>query len=262
MNSDNSKKNNKKVHTQYIKAFYRYLGDSFAPIFKKFNIKANHLTASRAIFILLAVILILFDSTVCKVFVFINLFFFSVLDMADGSLARITKTSSFGMWLDTVIDRFGLILLFFAMGHKIYISENLDNYLIIVNFLVLIIFFNNYTTLSDIRYKPKYQKFRDTDKKLNHKSNFNLFHNDSKEINIYTLHFLFKNFSLKNLIKFLFHQFSPHTSNLILYMSIINLFSVYQFGLMTLLIFLILMYFYNIYRLSLTSLKIDNKESK
>lgn len=261
MSSDNIKKNNKKIHTQYIKAFYRYLGDSLAPIFKKFNIKANHLTASRAIFILLAAIFILFDSTVSRIFVFINLFFFSALDMADGSLARITTTSIFGMWLDNVIDRLGMILLFFALGHKIYISENLDNYLIIVNFLVLIIFFNNYTTLGDMRYKPKYQKFRDIDEKLKSKSNFNLFL-DKKEINIYTLHFLFNNFSLKNLIRFLFHQFSPHTSNLILYISIINLFNVYQFGLITLLIFLILMYFYNIYRLSLTSLKIDNNASK
>ena len=73
MNSDNLKKDNKKIHTQYIKAFYRYLGDYLAPIFKKFNIKANYLTASRIAFILLAAILILFDSTLSKIIVFLSL---------------------------------------------------------------------------------------------------------------------------------------------------------------------------------------------
>jgi len=262
MNSDNLKKDNKKIHTQYIKAFYRHLGDYMAPIFKKFNIKANYLTASRIVFVLLAAVLILFDTTLSKIIVFLCLLFFSALDMADGSLARITTTSSFGMWLDTVIDRLGLILIFLALSHKIYISVNLENYLIIINFLVLIIFFINYTTLSDIRYKPKYQKFRDINEKLNYKSNFNLFRDGSKEINVYSFNFLLKNFSIKNLMKFLFHQFSPHSSNLILYISIINLLSLYQFGLIILLVFLILMYFYNIYKLTLTSLKIDNNEPK
>ena len=111
MNSDNLKKDNKKIHTQYIKAFYRYLGDYLAPIFKNL-ILANYLTASRIVFVLLAAVLILFDTTLSKIIVFLCLLFFSALDMADGSLARITTTSSFGMWLDTVIDRLGLILIF------------------------------------------------------------------------------------------------------------------------------------------------------
>lgn len=236
---ENLENKTKKIHTQYIKILYRYIGDKISPKIKTFNISANQITLSRIFFVILGSLLILSDLLVSKIFTLAFFFIFSLFDALDGSLARITKKSFLGMWLDPVIDRLGLTVIFSFFGIKIYIDTNISDYLIIINFLILVLYFIKYGLLSDISLKNKYLSFRNYDK--NFQSMNNEVTDESNFINIFSLSYLIKNFNIKNFFGFIKHQFSPHTFNLIIYLSIINLFKFYFIGLI-LLFFLYLMW--------------------
>lgn len=230
---ENLENKTKKINTQYSKIFYRYIADKISPKLKRFNISANQITISRIFFVTFGSFLILSDALVSKILTLAFFFIFSLFDALDGSLARITKKSSLGMWLDPVVDRLGLTIIFLFLGIKIYIDANIYNYLIIINFLILILYFIKYGLLSDISSKNKYLNFRDHDKKFKYTNNevpkeFNF-------INTFSVSHLIENFNVKNLIVFIKHQFSPHTFNLIIYLSTINLFELYFVGLISLL---------------------------
>ena len=168
---ENLENKTKKIHTQYIKILYRYIGDKISPKIKTFNISANQITLSRIFFVILGSLLILSDLLVSKIFTLAFFFIFSLFDALDGSLARITKKSFLGMWLDPVIDRLGLTVIFSFFGIKIYIDTNISDYLIIINFLILVLYFIKYGLLSDISLKNKYLSFRNYDKNFQSMNN-------------------------------------------------------------------------------------------
>jgi phosphatidylglycerophosphate synthase len=245
----------KKKHSQYIKNFYRIIGDCLAPYLKDLNISANQITISRIFFIFAGSILILNDDLAYKLITLIFIIIFSLFDAADGSLARITKKSFLGMWLDTVIDKIGLVLVFLFFGIKLRQAYYQDNLYIIVNFLILILYFIKYSILNDISNKEKYYEFRKNDINLSSTSNVKI---SNKKLEKYYLKYLLKNFNFKNLLKFLHHQFSPHTANLLLYIGLINLFGMYKIGLYFLLIYYVVWIFRDIYKITKISIRLDH----
>jgi phosphatidylglycerophosphate synthase len=250
----------KKIHTQYIKKIYRELGDYLSPYFKKIGISANQITLSRIVFVLFGSILILNDDILSKIITLFFFIIFSLFDAADGSLARITKKSLFGMWLDTVIDRFGLLIIFTFFGIKLVTIDNHEIVFVIINFLILILYLIKFSFLSDVSCKEKYLEFRNFNKYLGVINN--LHKEQPNEIDKYCYDYLKRNFNLKNLCKFIYHQFSPHTANLILYMGLINLLNYYKIGLTALLFFYLIWIILDIYKITLISIKLDKKNYK
>lgn len=250
----------KKIHTQYIKNFYREIGDFLAPHFKKHGISANQITISRIFFVFFGSILILNNSLVAKIFTLLFFIIFSLFDAADGSLARITKKSQFGMWFDTAIDRIGLLIIFIFFGIKISLFIETTHFYIITNFLILNLYLIKFSILSDVSVKNKYASFRDYNKEL---GVINDPHIDTYvKLEIYSFNYLKNNFTLKNFLKFIHHQFSPHTANLILYMGVINLLNLYKIGLLILAFFFIIWLIVDIYKITAISLKLDKNEKK
>ena len=237
----------KKTHTQYIKKIYRVIGDKLAPHFRKIGISANQITLARIFFVLIGSILILNNDFFSKFLTFLFLLIFSLFDAADGSLARITKKSLLGMWLDTVIDRLGLLIIFTFFAIKLSFLYDEMTLIIIINYLILILYYIKFSFLSDISVKEKYSRFRKRD------SSLGVLDNTKKEDQTekYTFDFLKENLNIKNILKFLNHQFSPHTANLILYMGLINLFNLYYIGLLSLFVFYVIWTTRDIYKINL-----------
>ncbi|MBD1154570.1 CDP-alcohol phosphatidyltransferase family protein [Pelagibacterales bacterium SAG-MED21] len=248
----------KKIHTQYIKKFYREIGDFLAPHFTKYGISANQITLSRIFFVLFGSILILNNSFIAKIFTLLFFLIFSLFDAADGSLARITKKSQFGMWFDTVIDRIGLLIIFIFFGIKISLVIESTYLYIFINFLILNLYLIKFSILSDISVKDKYASFRDYNKELG------IINDPSKDtydkLEIYSFNYLKVNLTLNNFLRFMHHQFSPHTANLIMYMGLINLLNLYKIGLSILALFFIIWIIADIYKITLISLKLDENE--
>jgi phosphatidylglycerophosphate synthase len=246
-----------KKHTQYIKKLYRIIGDLLAPYIKTCGISANQITISRILFVFMGSIFILFDNIIYKLITLFCFIIFSLFDATDGSLARITKKSLLGMWLDTLIDRIGLLLIFLFLGIKlIEIFEN-NIFYFITNFLILIFYFIKYSILTDISVKEKYLAFRQFDNTFSANDNSIL----TKEfVEKYSLKYLLSNLTLKNFFKFFHHQFSPHTANLIFYVSIINLFSIYKIGLVILFFYFIIWLTIDVYKVTKTAINIDNNK--
>ena len=242
-----------KTHTQYIKKIYRNIGEKLAPHFRKVGISANQITLSRIFFVLIGSILILNDDFLSKFLTLLFLLIFSLFDAADGSLARITKKSLFGMWMDTVIDRLGLLIIFTFFAIKLSFLYDQTISLIIINFLILILYLIKFSFLSDISVKEKYYQFRETDSSLGVLDNTK----EENQTEKYTFDFLKENLNIKNIFEFLHHQFSPHTANLILYMGLINLFDLFAIGLISIFVFYVIWIIRDIYKITIISINID-----
>ena len=242
-----------KTHTQYIKKIYRNIGEKLAPHFRKVGISANQITLSRIFFVLIGSILILNDDFLSKFLTLLFLLIFSLFDAADGSLARITKKSLFGMWMDTVIDRLGLLIIFTFFAIKLSFLYDQTISLIIINFLSLILYLIKFSFLSDISVKQKYYQFRETDSSLGVLDNTK----EENQPEKYTFDFLKENLNIKNIFEFLHHQFSPHTANLILYMGLINLFDLFAIGLISIFVFYVIWIIRDIYKITIISINID-----
>ncbi len=242
-----------KTHTQYIKKIYRNIGEKLAPHFRKVGISANQITLSRIFFVLIGSILILNDDFLSKFLTLLFLLIFSLFDAADGSLARITKKSLFGMWMDTVIDRLGLLIIFTFFAIKLSFLYDQTISLIIINFLILILYLIKFSFLSDISVKQKYYQFRETDSSLGVLDNTK----EENQPEKYTFDFLKENLNIKNIFEFLHHQFSPHTANLILYMGLINLFDLFAIGLISIFVFYVIWIIRDIYKITIISINID-----
>ena len=164
------------------------------------------------------------------------------------------------MWFDTVIDRIGLLIIFIFFGIKISSFSETTHLYIVINFLILNLYLIKFSILSDISVKDKYAPFRDYNKKLG------IINDPSKDtydrLKIYSFNYLKNNFTFSNLIKFIHHQFSPHTANLILYMGLINLLNLYKIGLLFLAFFFIVWLITDIYKITSISLKLDKNEKK
>tara|TARA_Y100001958_G_C21194791_1_gene522361 strand:- start:616 stop:1356 length:741 start_codon:yes stop_codon:yes gene_type:complete len=242
-----------KTHTQYIKKIYRIIGEKLAPHFRKVGISANQITLSRIFFVLIGSILILNDDFLSKFLTLLFLLIFSLFDAADGSLARITKKSLFGMWMDTVIDRLGLLIIFTFFAIKLSFLYDQTISIIIINFLILILYLIKFSFLSDISVKQKYSQFRETDSSLGVLDNTK----EEDQSEKYTFDFLKENLNIKNIFEFLHHQFSPHTANLILYMGLINLFDLFAIGLISIFVFYVIWIIRDIYKITIISINID-----
>lgn len=242
-----------KTHTQYIKKIYRIIGDKLAPHFRKVGISANQITLSRIFFVLIGSILILNDDFLSKFLTLLFLLIFSLFDAADGSLARITKKSLFGMWMDTVIDRLGLLIIFTFFAIKLSFLYDQTTPIIIINFLILILYLIKFSFLSDISVKEKYSQFREIDSSLGVLDNTK----EEDQPEKYTFDFLKENLNIKNIFEFLHHQFSPHTANLILYMGLINLFDLFVIGLISIFVFYVIWIIRDIYKITIISINID-----
>ena len=225
-----------------------------APHIKIYGISANQITISRIFFVLTGSIFILYDNIIFKIITLICFIIFSLFDAIDGSLARITKKSLLGMWFDTLIDRIGLlfIFLFFAIKSMVIFENGI--FYFVATFLILIIYFIKYSFLTDISNKEKYLDFRQYDKTFSIIDNSKL---TREFVEQYSLKYLLSNLSLSNFFKFFHHQFSPHTVNLILYLGIINLFSIYKIGLILLLFYFIIWLVKDIYKITTIAIKID-----
>ncbi|WDP88921.1 MAG: CDP-alcohol phosphatidyltransferase family protein [Desulfobacter sp.] len=109
-----------KKHGQWIKAFYRRVSYYLCLVLIKTPIRPNHLTASRLLWIIIAGSLIQFNEYRYDLLASFMIFLFSVLDAADGTLARMKNDLSlWGTWLDNQIDRIGFVILYVAVGFRL-----------------------------------------------------------------------------------------------------------------------------------------------
>tara|TARA_Y100001970_G_C14140819_1_gene806995 strand:+ start:678 stop:1394 length:717 start_codon:yes stop_codon:yes gene_type:complete len=107
-----------KHHDQWIKEFHRYVGDYVAHKLKNTPIKPLHLTYFRFLCGIIASLIISLNMEHMSLLVAaIFIYLFSMLDAADGSLARIKKISSLsGGWLDRQFDGLGFFFIFLGIG--------------------------------------------------------------------------------------------------------------------------------------------------
>ena len=70
------------------------------------------------------------------------------------------------MWLDTVIDRLGLLIIFTFFAIKLSFLYDEMTLIIIINYLILILYYIKFSFLSDISVKEKYSRFRKRDSSL------------------------------------------------------------------------------------------------
>ena len=155
--------NNHKRHEQIVKDQYRLYASWIAPYFVKLKVKANVITISRIIFVIIPSFLIAFDklSTIPSLLTCsISLFLFSFLDALDGEVAKKSRTSVLGKWLDPQIDRIGITILITSIIINL-LSNNNSNLAIILLVIGININWINSNNLGDMLYKPKYQEFRD-----------------------------------------------------------------------------------------------------
>ena len=237
-----------KYHSQYIKLFYRFLSEKVSPIMVKYNISANAISISRIIFAILAGVLYLSEYYIFHILSAIFLFIFSFFDALDGSIAQKTKKSYFGLWIDPLFDRLGLLIIFSCISLKLYnLGENLMVLIPLLNF-----FFYIQRSLigSDIRTKEKFIKFREFYSLPKNE-------NTTETVNDLTK----KSLSIKRLLKFVFHQFSPHTHNQIIYLMIFIIVNQMKMGITVLFTINLFWYLYEVYKVTKISIKLDNKNS-
>ena len=149
-----------KHHDQWIKYVYRLGGNQLAKVLRHSPIKANHLTISRLVWMALAAGLMHSDSYGYHVLAAVCIILFSFLDAADGELAKMTKSSMVGTWLDPQIDRIGFLILFTSVAVRL--SQNSPNgpYWGIFTMVTLLMFYFRALVSVDIRLKDKFQILR------------------------------------------------------------------------------------------------------
>jgi phosphatidylglycerophosphate synthase len=110
-----------KKHDQWIKQFYRWVGYYLCRLLARTSVLPNHLTLSRIVCAAGATVLIVFQIYPLDLAAAVLIFFFSMLDAADGTLATMKDHRSYaGGWLDYQIDRLGLMMLFTGCGLRFW----------------------------------------------------------------------------------------------------------------------------------------------
>lgn len=132
------------------------LAYSLAPFVSKCNISANSVTMSRLFFIIFyAFATVSYSSSIAIVaFSLFSLWLFSFLDALDGEVAKISRTSMLGRWLDPQIDRIGTALIFLVNSYLLLQTDYPLRALL--PFLVYILIDLNNGIIRDVNYKPKF----------------------------------------------------------------------------------------------------------
>lgn len=147
-----------KHHDDLIKEFHRYMGDLTANMLVKTPISPTHVTIIRFLFGVIAAYLIAeksndYNFSVIAAFC---LYLFSMLDAADGSLAKKQGTGTvFGAWLDRVSDSLGFLLFFIGIAYHFYTIE-LEPIWSVITMLTLVIAYMNKSNNHAIRARPMF----------------------------------------------------------------------------------------------------------
>lgn len=157
-----------KHHDQWIKEFHRYVGDNVAHILKNTFLKPIHITNFRFLCGITASVLIAFNLDYkFQIIAAILIYLFSMLDAADGSLARIKNISSLsGGWIDRQFDGLGFFFIF--LGISIQFTQDKPDGVLwsILSMSVLILAL--LLKVTNISYRNKYRPAFES-KKLNKK---------------------------------------------------------------------------------------------
>jgi len=161
-----------KHHDDIIKEFHRFMGDHTANLLAKTSITPTHVTLIRFGFGVLAAYLIAdhFNEYRYSIIAAISLYLFSMLDAADGSLAKKKGTGTvFGAWLDRVSDSFGFLLFFSGISYHFYVHES-EPFWSVITMLTLVIAYMNKSNNHAIRARPVFSdllsKNKDSNKKF------------------------------------------------------------------------------------------------
>ena len=241
-----------KYHTQYIKLFYRWLSDKLLPFFLKFDISANQISFSRIFLVIFGSFFILYDDLIYKLLTFFFIFLFSLTDALDGAVASVKKKTYLGLWLDPLFDRLGILIVFLCISIKLYANS----FYVILIFLTLFFYIIRSLIGTDIRNKNKFLKFKEYQQKENQKK----FINNKAQEEVITLKSLKKkNLSIKNVFRFFFHKFAPHTHNIFLYIMFFNLFDFLAEGIILLFFMNLFYYFYEVYKVTNIAIALDRE---
>ena len=129
---------NMKHHAQWIKQFHRYVGYNLAKLLSKTPVTANQVTAFRFPCVCAASILIALGDYRKFLLATFLIYLFAMLDAADGSLAKMKRTSYFGAWLDTQIDQIGFLILFIGISLNLKLNKPDGSYWILITMGTLV----------------------------------------------------------------------------------------------------------------------------
>ena len=149
-----------KQHKQWIKRVYRNHGEWLAKKLAHSQVQANHLTLSRLVFIMIAACLLVLDRYYFDLLAAMAIYLFSMLDAADGSLARMKKKSIMGAWLDPQIDRIGFLLLFTAIAIRLGNNAEMAFFWYLWPMMTLFLYFCRILMPDDINLKAKFSNLR------------------------------------------------------------------------------------------------------
>jgi len=155
-----------KKHDQIIKYLYRWLGYYICLLVKKLPITPNFLTLLRFPIVVLGGYSLYINDFYLKYLACFFFILFSVLDSADGILARMKNNfSTLGSWLDIQTDRCGLLIMI--------ISISLSNLKLNSNYFYILLYFITFVLLlikdfeqEDLRNNKKLFKLNDCIKKF------------------------------------------------------------------------------------------------
>ena len=114
-----------KHHAQWIKESHRFMGDWVARILVKTSITPTQITIFRLFCGLMGAVLIALNHEYWTLIVSaVLIYLFTMLDAADGSLAKIKKTGTLlGAWIDRQSDGLGFYCIFIAIGVRFIQSD-------------------------------------------------------------------------------------------------------------------------------------------
>lgn len=145
-----------KKHQQWIKQVYRWIGYGVARVAGKTPITANQVTLSRLVFMAAAACCIQLGPGPWFWLAAFFIFLFSMLDAADGMVAKLKKTSLLGAWLDPQIDRIGFLILFSAVAGKLAVTVDNAPLWVWICMASYILFMFRGQLEADIYYKGKF----------------------------------------------------------------------------------------------------------
>lgn len=151
-----------KHHAQWIKEFHRFMGDIVAQILAQTSITPTQITVFRFLCGVFAAVLISLNMSYRSlVLAAFCLYLFSMLDAADGSLARIQKTGTmFGAWLDRQFDGMGFFLIFTSIGIRFAQNEPHGGYwaLLSMSIMAMAYILKTINITVRINYRPVFEK--------------------------------------------------------------------------------------------------------
>jgi phosphatidylglycerophosphate synthase len=170
------------VNSHFIKRCYRHAGGQLAIKLLKTNITANQVTILGFMFSIAAAATLLWNiSYLNSLIAGILLMISTILDYADGSLARMKKQGSLlGAWLDSSLDNIKMIVLFSTIGLYGYFKTG-NVYLMYLGFSGLIAFTTTKILLLN------FARYFDKTKKVIEKAKKNKF----AQYFYYTEHFIY-----------------------------------------------------------------------